>query len=203
MRYKILQDNRGITLLEVVVSVGIFALIVGAVVSIFLTGFRSKDIIYEQLLTQSQGRKLVQDFTDEIRGATYSAAGAYPIVEAGSEQIIFYTNQNSTTTRRVRYFLSGPNLMKGAIEPSGNPPSYNGASEIVEILVESVSKVGPDIFYYYDQNYSGSEAPLSSPVNVSAVRVVEINFQMERDPHLAPNALLMQGKGEIRNLKSN
>lgn len=201
MLYKILKDKRGVSLLEVIVAMGIFLLISGSVVTLYLVSSRSKDIIFEQLLTQNQGRKVVQDFVNEIRSATYSAIGAYPLAKASSTEIIFYTNQGSSSTRRMRYFLSGINLKRGIINPTGNPPDYPTSTEQINIVAESVTP--STTFYYYDQNYTSSQSALTQPVDVTAVRVVKIRFQLERNPNLSPTALNMQAQASLRNLKSN
>ncbi len=190
-------------MIEILVAIGIFAFLVGAVTALFLSSFRSKDIIFEQLLTQNQGRKVVQDFINEIRSAAYSAVGAYPLVEASSTEIIFYTNQGKSAVRRVRYFLSNKTLYRGIIEPIGNPPSYPANSEVTSTVAESINNGASTLFNYYDQNYSGSQNPMIAPVDITAVRIVEIKFQLERNPNLSPTALNMQAQAEIRNLKSN
>ncbi len=190
-------------MVEILVAIGIFAFVVAGIMTLFLSSLRYKDITFEQLLTQNQGRKVAQDFTNEIRSAAYSAVGAYPLVKASSTEIIFYTNQGKSTVRRVRYFLSNKILYRGIIEPSGSPPSYSTSSEATSTIADSINNGTSSLFNYYDQNYSGSQNPLVQPVDITAVRIVEIKFQLERNPNLSPAALNMQAQAVIRNLKSN
>ena len=83
-----------------------FVLVIGGVTALLIYAFRNNKIIWEQLSTQSEGRKAAQDFTNELRSATPSSIGAYPLAQALPQEIIFYTNLDSDSLReRVRYFL--------------------------------------------------------------------------------------------------
>lgn len=199
-----LADQRGVTLVELIVSVGIFALLIGSITAILTTGLRSKDVIYEQLLTQSQGRKVLDNFVNELRGANNSSSGGYPLAEASSTEIIFYSNlDQGGLMERVRYYVDGHSLKKGVIKPAGNPPQYKSQDESTSTVAESIVVTTTPIFTYYDQGWSGTSTPLAQPVNVTNVRLVEIQFQLDRNPVLSPTALNMQSKVELRNLKTN
>ncbi len=195
----------GFSLIEVLVAIGIFALLVASITAIFLNSTRAKDIIFEQLLTQSEGRRAVINFINDVRRANYSSIGAYPLQTAGTSTIVFYSDIDGDTLReRIRYFTSSTILERGVIKPTGTPLSYPTSSEVVTAVAHSVANTS-SVFYYYDQNYAGASTstPLSQPVNVMAVRLVEIRLVLERDPFKSPVPLYVQTKTEIRNLKSN
>lgn len=198
-------DNKGMTLLEVVIAMAIFTLIISAIVGVFMSAFTTKDIVFEQLSVQNQGRKVVQDFVNELRGATYSSIGSYPLAEASTTEIIFYTNLNADSQRaRVRYFLATTTLKKGVVLATGNPLTYVTSTEVITNVVSSVSRSSSTpIFYYYDANFSGSQSPLAQPVNTSQVRVVGINLILDKNPNASPTSFTIQAKSEIRNLKDN
>lgn len=198
------KDLRGISLVEVLVAMGIFAMIISAATYILLFSLRGRNIVYEQILTQSQGRKVLADIVNEIRSARQSSIGSYTIAKASTTEFIFYTNLDADSyMERVRYTLSGNKLVKGVIKPSGNPLAYNTANETTSTAAESVGASSGTLFLYYDQNYTGTSTPLAQPVNVTNVRVVGIQFYLDRNPILSPTALFLQGKSEIRNLKNN
>lgn len=202
----VFSDQRGSTLLELIVTLGIFALVIGAVAAIFMTSFQSKDIAFEQLNVQSQARKTIQDFTNEFRSATQSSIGAYPIEYADGQQIIFYANIDTDSLReRVRYFVQGSNLQKGVIKPTGNPLVYDTTNEVVTTVVQSLTNTSTPIFTYYGQDYDGvtNTSPLPSPVDVSAIRVVKMALTIDKSPIFSPAPLLVEGMSEARNLKSN
>lgn len=199
------KNNDGFSLVEVLIAMGIFSLIIGSIMAVFLGALRAKDIIFEQLRVQSEARAEAQNFIDEIRRANYSSIGAYPIEAAGTSTIIFYSDIDRDTFReRVRYWLSGTTLKKGVIKPAGTPLSYPPASEVITDAVHDVINTS-SIFYYYDQNYNGgaTSTALAQPVDVTAVRMAGIELKIEKDINKSPTPLYVETKTEIRNLKNN
>lgn len=197
-------DNRGMTLVEVLVALSIFIFLSSAVVSLYLTSSRYNSIIWEQLKTQNEGRKVTQDFVNELRTASQSSIGAYPILAASGTAITFYSNIDTDTLReRIRYFMSGKTLRKGIIKPTGNPLTYNSANEVITDVARDVANTSTQIFYYYDSNYSGAEAALTSPIDIIRIRVVKITLQLDQNPNLTPTPFFIESKGLLRNLKDN
>lgn len=198
-------DKRGMTLMEVLVAMGIFVLFTVAITELLLSSFRFKDIVWEQLSTQNEGRRVVQDFVNELRTAAASSIGAYPLETAATGTIVFYSNIDADSWReRVRYFLAGDILKKGVIKPTGSPLAYNPADETVTELVHDIANATSSLFYYYDQNYTGAaDTPMTYPINIPAVRVIGIKLILEENPRLSPAPLYIEAKTAIRNLKSN
>lgn len=200
---KINLNNLGMSIIEMIVAMGIFCLIIGSIMAVYMGTNRYRVIIFEQLQTQAEGRRAVQDFINDVRRANYSSIGAYPIATAGTTTIVFYSDIDGDTFReRVRYFLASGTLRKGVIRPSGTPLTYVTSSEIITDETHSVANTS-SIFFYYNQNYTGTSTPLVQPVTTTDVRLVEIRLVIERDPNKSPVPLYVQTKTAIRNLKSN
>jgi len=199
------KDNRGVTLMEILVALGIFTLIVVSVVAVFLFSWKANRIVWEQLSTQNEGRKIVQDFINELRSATYSSIGAYPLETVSTTELVFYSNIDTDTYReRVRYFLNGTVLKKGVTKPSGAPLIYDTGNEIITELVHDVYNTTTPIFYYYNQNYGyTSSTPIEQPVGITEVRVIGFVLELEEDPTASPAPFRVETKAEIRNLKDN
>jgi len=202
-----ISDQRGFTIIELIVAISIFTLLIGSIIAVYLNSFRAKDVIFEQLLTQSEGRRAVLQFINDVRRADYSSIGSYPIVSAGTSTIVFYSDVDRDTYReKVRYFISSTILYRGLIKPTGTPFTYPTSSEIIGAVAHSIANSPTNsVFYYYDQNYTGSatSTALTQPVTTTAVRLVEIRLTIERDPFKSPVPLYVQTKTEIRNLKAN
>ncbi len=192
-------------MLEVIISVSIFLLVMGGITALFIFGFRSRAIIMEQLLTQTEGRAIVQNLVNELRSARQSSIGAYSIEKAVNNEIIFFSNIDADSYReRIRYFLDGTDLKKGVTKPTGNPMSYNTSTESVVIIAHDViNPTSTPVFKYYDQSYTGTQDPLTMPVNITQIRIVNVHLIMEEDPNISPEPFVVQAKAEIRNLKNN
>lgn len=199
----VLNDRRGMTVLELIVTIGIFGLVITSIVGIFLVSFRSKDIVFDQLEVQGQARKVVQDFVNEARAMSYSGAGAYPVQGASTTEIIFFTNiDNDSTPERVRYFLVTNTLKKGVIQPLGNPIVYPTSTEVIYSVSTNIHNTS-SLFYYYDQNYTGDSAPLTQPVDITKIRNIGIWLVLDKQVNLSPVPFVISGQTNLRNLKSN
>ena len=191
-------------MLEIIVAVGIFALIAGAIVQVFLVSWRNNAIVWEQLATQNEGRKVIQDFSKELREASDSSIGSYAIESASGTQIVFFSNIDSDAYKeRIRYFVSSTILKKGIIKPSGSPLAYSSSTETVIDVAHDMANGTSSVFFYYDKNFTGSQTPLSSPIDVASIRVVRIILKLEEDPNLSPTPFYIESKVMIRNLKDN
>lgn len=197
------NNHNGITLVEVLIAIGIFSFLTVGIVTLFLTSWKYNQIVWEQLKTQNEGRKVTRDFTNQLRVASLSSVGAYPIESASSTQIVFYSNVDSDSLReKVRYFLSGRTLRRGIVKPTGTPLTYNSANEtVVDLAHDLITSTLP--FTYYGSSYSGAEAALSSPVDVTQIRVVGISLVLEEDPNASPVPFYIESKVMLRNLKDN
>ena len=202
---KMTSDVRGISILEVLVAIAIFLMVSTATMEIFMWGFRGRDIVWEQLSTQNEGRKIVQDFVNQLRRAGQSAVGGYAIESADNQQIVFYSNIDMEAWReRLRYFLVGTTLKVGITRATGTPVTYNLGEEVVTEIVHDVANTTTPLFYYYDENYTGvTNTTMSAPIDTTEVRLVGIKLLLEEKPNVAPAPFAIETKVSIRNLKTN
>lgn len=199
--------KRGFTLIELLVAMSIFTLIIGAVFWIFITSLRDSGIIWEQLKTQNDGRRVLQEVVDDARRAEESSIGSYAIVVADDNELIFYANiDNDSYRERVHFWLATSTLKKGVIKPSGNPLSYPTETEQVVELAHDVANIAESmpVFIYYGVA-TGTEAlpELEQPVTVSDVRVIRVQLELEKDPTESPVPLHVESLVHMRSLKDN
>ncbi|MCX6779890.1 MAG: type II secretion system protein [Candidatus Magasanikbacteria bacterium] len=198
-------NNSGFSLIEMLIVMGIFIMFAGTIAEMLMWGNHGKDVVFEQLSKQNDGRIAIQNFLNDLRRSSYSSIGAYPIELAGANQIIFYSNIDTDSWKeRVRYFVATTTLKRGITKPSGNPLSYNSANEVTTEVAHDLNNT-TTIFYYYDQSYDGinNTSTLSAPVDISKIRMVGIKLFLDLRPNVSPAPLYIEGKTEIRNLKSN
>ncbi len=192
-------------MLEIIVVVGLFGLFSLAIAELMIWSNHGKDVIFEQLSKQNDGRIASQDFLNDLRRASYSSVGAYPIELATAKEIIFYSNIDTDSWKeKVRYFVSGTTLRRGLTKPSGTPLIYNSANETAVDVAHDLNNT-TTLFYYYDQNYDGitNTSSMTFPIDISKVRMVGIKLWLDLKPNVSPAPLYIEGKTEIRNLKSN
>jgi prepilin-type N-terminal cleavage/methylation domain-containing protein len=198
-----IQDNRGVTLVELLVVIFIMSLIGTAGFMLQNDVFKFNRIIFGQLDAQGDARQTLRKFTSDLRTAVPSSTGTYPIAQAATSSITFYANiDNDAYVERVRYFLATTTLKRGVIKPSGSPLTYNSASETVTDLVQGIANGTTSIFTYYDENYDGSTTtpPLSLPVATQLIRLVKIEMVVDQNPNQPPAPETFTTQVTLRNI---
>jgi len=78
----------------------------------------------------------------------------------------------------------------------------SGDEEIMTIAENIANSSAEAIFFYYNKDYPGDLAnnPISTPANVSNIRLIRINFKVSIDPDNALRSIEMQTFVEMRNL---
>lgn len=199
------MNKKGFTIAELVISIAIVSFILYIVGSFQYNLFSLNFSAQNSMSAQFDARHVTKYFARELREASNSSLGAYPIALASSTAITFYSDINNDGLKeRVRYYLSGNKLMKGVISPTGSPLVYNSGSEVVTTSISSVSNgTSTPIFQYYNSYFSGTSSPLSFPVNINEVRMVRMYVIIEKDSNKSPTPLRVETKVNIRNLKDN
>lgn len=192
----------GFTLVEIIVSVAI-VLVIGFLVGMFGLGISKFSTSFnENVDTQGGLIQALGIISQEARSMEQSNIGSYPIDSAASSSFVFYSDiDGDGLFERVRYFLTGNILKKGFIKPTGNPYAYNAVNEKINDIINNMSVTSTPIFSYYDSNFSGSEQPMSYPLNISNIRLIKISLSATQSSQGQPisfNIYIMP-----RSLKSN
>lgn len=195
----------GFTIIEVIISVFILSLIVVSAATFQRDVFSLNFFLQGSLNAQLDARHVVKIMVAELRKASPSALGAYPIALASSTAITFYSDVDSDGVKdRVRYFLSGSTIKRGVLAPSGSPLAYVDANEELTILISGfVSSSTLPLFQYYGATYTGASPPLSLPVDTSSVRLIKITVIIDTDPVHSPAPIIVTSQVNLRNLKDN
>ena len=192
----------GFSIVEVVIGIALVAmagLLVWQLQSSVLSFNTSP---YDSMSEEADVLKFINTWASEVRSMQPAANGAYPLVTSATDSMAFYSDYDADgTIERIRYYRSGNVLMKGVIEPAGNPPVYTG-TEVTVAEVRDLSGLDP-IFNYYDDSYDGSTAPLAQPVITANVRLVKITLTVDRLPGRPPGPITVTTQVSMRNLKDN
>lgn len=206
---------RGFTMIEVIVSMAVLAMIGGGIIVFQKSVITNSKVLQSTFISQQQIRKTFATFSAELRSAGPSANGSYSLESISTSSVVFYSNvDNDASVERVRYFFATSTLgsavldvlKKGVTKPTGAVYATS-TNESVSIVVRDVknSSTTP-IFTFYDSSYSGvasSTAPLVQPVDISAVRLIKMSLSVDPNTGRSPVFQTYETQVSIRNLKDN
>ena len=190
---------KGLTLIEMLVSIGIMSLVMAGMTALFIFVWKSQG--YQIKLGQASmfASRGVNKVVKNIRQAQQADDGSYLLQSGGDFDIVFFANiDDDTSIERVHYYLSGNTFYMGVTDPPLTAPyTYPiGDSSITVISSNVVNTASDFIFQYYDRNAD----LLSVPVSPSAVRAVEVRLLVDVDPFNSPIPVTVKSRTTLRNL---
>ena len=196
--------KKAFTLIETLIAVAIFTVIIG-IVSLFARDtIFYKEVFFDSLTASDDARHILQPIANEIRSASPSSLGSYPLETVSETILIFYTDIDDDGLKdRVKYYLNGDIFTKSVIKPTGNPLAYAVVNEKITPLINDVANAGVPIFSYYDTGYDGASAPMTQPVSIPAIRLIKINLVIDDNPTQPPAPFSVTTQVSLRNLKDN
>jgi type II secretory pathway pseudopilin PulG len=206
MQNKRQAASKGFTLIELLVAIFGFTLIIWGLVGLVSNIFYSANQQNSLLGDADLARKLAFQITSELRNGQTGQNGAYVLDTAATSTIIFYSPlaDNDPGVERVRYFVQNNQLWKGITQYNGT--GYDTSTEQTYVVEKDLANGANPVFYYYDDNYTGSssQASLSSPINVTQVTFVKVNLQIYNKAGVSNNnTYSVTASAAIRNLKIN
>ncbi|MAJ97255.1 hypothetical protein CL644_00820 [bacterium] len=197
---KYYASQRGFTLLEAVVLLGIFVLIVGAIVSSLRYVYRGQRFAFEQADATRSARTGIERAVQDLREASDADNGAYPIIAMATSSVSFYSDyDNDNKIEQIRYFIDGSDFKKGIIESAGNPPTYNAGSEVVTTIATDVrnNAIGTPMFTYYDK----SGVLMSDYTDIAQLAFVTLRLVVNLHPERAPDDFELRSSAALRNIR--
>ena len=195
------NNKTGFTLIEVVIGASFVAVIVVILtyIGFNLTSFNIN--FMKSFEPQFELQYAMQNIIKEVRSMSQSSVGSYPISQAASSTFVFYSDVDADGyVERFKYFVSGSVFKKGILVPTGSPLVYNEANEEIFDILHNLKIGTSSIFNYYDANYSGSEAPMSSPVDISDIKLIKAQLTITKDDGTATTTSVIElTPRELRN----
>ena len=103
---KLYLQNKGFTIIEIMVTISIAAIIIFISADYLATGFKTTMFESEQEKAIVNARKATEVLAKEIRGANISEQGDYAIFLAEDQDLIYYSDiDDDGETEKIRYFL--------------------------------------------------------------------------------------------------
>lgn len=199
------MSQKGFTLIEILIVAGITVILAGGLLSLqYILGTTQVSVL-RNYTSVEEANSNISTMVRELRNLQVANNGAYPLERALDQEMIFYSDYDfDGDTERVRYYLSGTNLSKGVIEPTGFPVTYPAANEKVKIVASNVRNATQPIFFYYNGNWpqDTTNNPLGTPTRLSETKLMRVHLIINPTTDTRQDFLL-DSYAQLRALKQN
>ena len=201
---KIHLSQKGFTLVETVVVVGIYTVLLAVITNSIFSLYQSNDYTIAQSNEIDSARVGLQTWISDAREMTYADDGTFPIAVIEPHRVGFYSDVDSEPTiEYIEYELSTTTLYRSIYKAVGSPPVYNlvvpyrvdTVSEFVQNLTQATST-----FLYLDTN---GDLLTGTSTLLTDVRYLEARVIVNIDPLKSPGEFLLRSGVAPRNLKDN
>lgn len=195
-------SQRGFTLLEILIAMGIFLLILFVVTTFGLDVSTFGGFLGESLNSQNDLQQTFKQMRTEIRSLGPASNGAYAIESATATSLAFFSDfDNDGLFERIRYFLDGTTLKRGVTKPTGNPLVYLTDNEQIKEVARSIVNNPPIIFSYYPKGVTAEGTPFPLPADVSLIRLIKISLTVDADTQQLPAPTSLSMAVALRNFR--
>lgn len=187
------------TLVETIVWVSITSMLLLAITQSISYFYRTNTYAVEQGAAITSAQRGIEGVIKVMREAAYSSTGAWPIISMASSSFAFYADiDDDPFIEQIRFFVSDNSLVRGVIDPSGDPPVYTNP-EVLSTVSDYVRNNEQDVpmFTYYDLD----GAPMTDLSKIAEVRFVEVTVVVNINPFRLPNQFTLRSTAALRNLK--
>ena len=186
-------------MVETVVWVAITSMMLLAINNSVLYFYRTNTYAVEQSAAVTSAQRGVESMIKTMREAAYSSNGAWPVISMATSSFLFYADVDSDPfIEQIRYTLVENTLIRGVIDPSGDPPVYTNP-ETTSAISDNVrnNEQGVVMFQYYDLNGN----LMNDLSKIAEVRFVQATVVVNINPYRLPNQFTLRSTSALRNLK--
>lgn len=192
--------SRGLTLMEMIVTIGVVALITAAIAQAVTTFYRANRVALEESYQIRSAQKGLDALIRDLREATYGDTGAYPLESIASSSITFYSDIDRTSPiERIRYELKGQTLTRTVTQSAGTPPTYTNGPTATTTVSDFVRNFGDNISLFRYYNSAGAE--VTSASDIASIVSVSVNLVVDITPIHAPGEFTLKSSATLRNLR--
>ncbi len=196
--------KRGMTLVEVMVSVSLFTIIMLAVTSSIAALYKYNSYTISQTYQVYHARRGVESLVRDVREMTFADDGSFPLARMENNIIGFYSDiDRDDSVEYVEYELATTTILyKRVYNATGTPVTYNLTEpDEIHVLSEYVQNMlqGTSTFFYYDR--SGNLA--NSSTRVTDIGFIRVQAIVNIDAVKNPGQFMLRGSAALRNIINN
>lgn len=201
--------HRGLTIVELIMAISIFTIGIAGFTILFARTWKANSFILEEGQASFKASNALDNMAKSLRKVKQADNGNFGIKSAGDFDLVVYLDDDGdSTTEKIHYFLDqdSQKLKKGISEPSGSPLVYPDTDQTVITLADYiVNTTLQPVFIYYNEDYPINMAsnPLTTPVVLPDVRLIQIHLWVNIKPVSAPDNINLQSFVELRNLNES
>jgi len=206
MSQKTFKYSKGLTLIEMLVSMALISLLSLAVVGLQFVISQNQIIIWRSYTNVDDANVSVSSFVREVRASRSGENGAFTIESANDNSLTFYSDVDyDGLTEKIRYSRNENVLEKGIINPVGYPATYPADQERVRILSENIQNDTDPIFYYYNEDWPEDDInnPLLTPTDPSDIKLIKIYLILNNIDNEPEHDYILESFTSIRMEKEN
>jgi type II secretory pathway pseudopilin PulG len=201
---KSMTDQRGFTVIELLVSIAAFIVVLGAILTMTSVATHKQDEIAKRVAVNQRARPILTRVMDYLHSAcvaprvapVLTGTTASPAPSSTSDSITFLSrsgNQVAPIPNKYRVFLSGGTLSETVYPGTGGtgPTSWTYGSPVTRTLLTNVRTVsGTPLFQYFKYNGSALSSALPTPLSsTDASLTVQVDVTFTVDPSGGVSAL--------------
>ena len=195
--------QRGMTLVETVIAIGIYTILMLAITSSISTFYRTNSYALEQSNEVDNARRGITQWNRDVKEMTTGEDGTWPVAIIDEHTLGYYSDTDrDDSVEYIEYILSTTTLRKFTYNPTGSPATYDlSTPDSEEVLSEYVRNIeqATTTFSYFDNN--GVQLTSTSPI--IDVRYIQMQLIVNIDPIRNPGEFMLRSSLAPRNLKDN
>jgi hypothetical protein len=204
------RDERGASILEVVATLLLTAIVMGAVFTAMASTSKATEGTGARLRNLDEARVLMATTSKDVRTAVRLSAGTSPFTLADDTEAIFYANLDTTgAPKRVRISVDAQHRLIEQVwdpDPGSTAPNYTYDTTTPKLRLVGRYVDNDDatpIFTYVDANDTPlGPAPLSA-TNRLAIKAVRIRLVVYRDSAFNEHATTLTNRVRLPNVDYN
>jgi prepilin-type N-terminal cleavage/methylation domain-containing protein len=212
-----LSDQRGFTLIEMLVVMLLLGVVVAAMLTFYLGIARSFADTSNRIVNQDDARTAMNQLTRYIRMACSSDSNltsfSDAVAVASPQELVFYADLDGDgQADKVRFYLSGQTMRMATVAPdlSTSPPTYPAYTLDGVVVMDGITNGTTPIFTYYQMNPAYLTNPiasndtlvvLSNPTTDSDRRkilAVGLTLYVNEAPELSKGSVKLESLAQIR-----